>query len=202
MTRSCEFDGCDRPHYAHGYCATHWGQAKRRGQLTPVRVGSGRNPGTPDCKHPDCTLGAALPGAAQGRLERRQAEALNAARRMVRPAPEAVPPSRRGRPTRRRAGAAHHRRGDRAARPAPRPLRRLGRGRNARCRMTAATTTTRLWFAAYLCGRARWTTCTYLGPDRPSTCPKHGTEPLNPPELVDVHPGVTTGWEHDRPADA
>lgn len=57
---------------------------------------------------------------------------------------------------------------------------------------------TRLWFAAYLCDRAKWRTCTYLGPDKPTTCPEHGTEPMAAPELVEHTPDALHGWVHNQ----
>ena len=34
---SCSFDGCDRSHYGHGLCQTHYGQRRAGRPLRPIR---------------------------------------------------------------------------------------------------------------------------------------------------------------------
>lgn len=35
--KTCNFDGCERPHKAKGLCSAHWRQMRNRGYLTPIR---------------------------------------------------------------------------------------------------------------------------------------------------------------------
>lgn len=34
--RRCAVDGCDRPHYGHGYCSMHWQRLRKTGSLGPA----------------------------------------------------------------------------------------------------------------------------------------------------------------------
>lgn len=47
MTKACEFDGCDMPHNARGWCSSHYRQWQKGGPLRPLR------PKAPDTTDPD-----------------------------------------------------------------------------------------------------------------------------------------------------
>ena len=34
--KSCQVEGCERPHKAHGYCATHYKQFQRGAEIAPI----------------------------------------------------------------------------------------------------------------------------------------------------------------------
>lgn len=36
-TRTCSFDGCEKPHYGKGLCKGHWNQQRRGQELRPLR---------------------------------------------------------------------------------------------------------------------------------------------------------------------
>jgi hypothetical protein len=49
--RSCSLDGCERPHYAHGYCNPHWRRFKRNGTPGAVTI---KTPNPSECSFDGC----------------------------------------------------------------------------------------------------------------------------------------------------